>query len=219
MPIRVVLGEDNLLVREGLAAVLHGHPEIEVIDAAGDYASLRALCATDAPDVVVTDIRMPPTDTDEGIRLAGELRRHHPEIGVVILSQFSEPEYALALLEYGSHRRAYLLKERIHNRAELTAAIRAVADGGSLIDPKVVEGLAMSRARTEHSPLAELTAREREVLELVAEGMSNRAIAARLFVTERTVEAHIKQVFLKLGLTDTPDNHRRVLAVITFLRG
>src|SRR4051812_20612551 len=162
MSIRVVLGEDNLLVREGIRSLLNGHPSIELVDAAGDYDSLLALCERDPPDVVVTDIRMPPTGTDEGIRLADALRLSHPQIGVVVLSQYSTPEYGLALFEHGAAGRAYLLKDRLHNRAELSAAIHEVAEGGSLVDAKLVEELAKSRSRAKNNPLNELTAREHE---------------------------------------------------------
>jgi DNA-binding NarL/FixJ family response regulator len=217
MPIRVVLGEDNLLVREGLRSLLAGDPSIEVIDAAGDYDSLVSLCDSDPPDVVVTDIRMPPTGTDEGIRLAATLRERHPAIGVVVLSQFSTPVYALTLFEHGADRRAYLLKHRVHNRAELTAAIRAVADGGSLVDPKVVEELAMTRSRAEHNPLKELTPREHEVLTEIAQGKSNAAIAQSLFLSKRAIEKHINMIFIKLGLADAEDVSRRVKAVLLLL--
>jgi DNA-binding NarL/FixJ family response regulator len=177
MPLRILLGEDSLIVREGIQKLLTVDPEVEVVGAVGDEPSLRRLCEEAQPDVVLTDIRMPPTSTDEGIRLAVELRDSHPGIGVVILSQYSDPTYALALLEHGSDRRAYLLKERVHNRAELMAAIRAVADGDSMIDPKIVEALVTARGRAEKSPLNELTAREREVLAEIAHGKSNTAIA------------------------------------------
>jgi DNA-binding NarL/FixJ family response regulator len=217
MPIRVVIGEDNLLVREGLRQLLERDPEIEIVAAAGDLATLCEACDRDLPDVVVTDIRMPPTETDEGIRLAGELRGRHPEMGVVVLSQFADPIYALALLEHGSDRRAYLLKERVHNRAELTAAIRAVASGGSLIDPKIVEGLVHAREQADRSPLKDLTAREREVLGEIAQGKSNTAIAESLFLTKRAVEKHINAIFLKLGLADAEDVSKRVKAALILL--
>jgi DNA-binding NarL/FixJ family response regulator len=192
-------------------------PEVDVVAAVADEPSLRRMCDEARPDVVLTDIRMPPTNTDEGIRLAGELRDTRPEIGVVILSQFSDPTYALALLDRGSDGRAYLLKERIHNRAELMAAIRAVAEGGSMIDPKIVEMLVSARARAEQSPLNELTAREREVLAEIARGKSNTAIAADLFLTKRAVEKHINSIFLKLGLAYAEDVSKRVKATLMFL--
>src|SRR3954467_9944817 len=173
MHLRIVLAEDSLIVREGVRQLLAVDPGMRVVAAVGDEGSLRDVCDRERPDVVITDIRMPPTRTDEGIRIAEELRERHPEMGVVVLSQFADPIYALALLEHGSDRRAYLLKERVHNRAELTAAIHAVAGGGSMIDPKIVEGLVGARGRAEHSPLNELTAREREVLSQIAQGKSN----------------------------------------------
>jgi DNA-binding NarL/FixJ family response regulator len=217
MPIRIALGEDSLIVREGLCQLLAVDPEIEVVAAVGDQLSLRQACEEERPDVVLTDIRMPPTHTDEGIQLAAELRESHPEIGVVILSQFADPSYALALLDHGSDRRAYLLKERVHNRAELMAAIRAVADGGSMIDPKVVEALVAARSRVEQSPLNELTARELEVLAEIAQGKSNTAIAEALFLTKRAVEKHINAIFWKLGLAEGTDVSRRVKAALMFL--
>jgi DNA-binding NarL/FixJ family response regulator len=217
MPIRVVLAEDSLLVREGVRQLLDIDPEIDVVAAVGDLGSLRDACEREQPDVVVTDIRMPPSNTDEGIRLAGELRERHPGIGVVVLSQYSDPIYALALLDGGSARRAYLLKERIHNRAELTAAIQAVAAGGSLVDSKIVDGLVTARSRSEHSPLNELTAREREVLVEIARGKSNTAIAESLFLTKRAVEKHINAIFLKLGLANAEDVSTRVKAALMLL--
>ena len=217
MSIRVVLGEDSLLVREGVKQLLDIDPEIDVVAAVGDLDSLRDACEREHPAVVVTDIRMPPTNTDEGIRLAGELREAQPEVGVVVLSQYADPIYALALLDGGSARRAYLLKERVHNRAELTAAIRAVADGGSLVDAKIVDGLVAARGRAERSPLNELTAREREVLVEIARGKSNMAIAESLFLTKRAVEKHINAIFLKLGLADAEDVSKRVKAALMLL--
>jgi DNA-binding NarL/FixJ family response regulator len=217
MALRVVLGEDNLLVREGLKQLLGVDPEIEVVAAVGDLESLREACDREQPDVLLTDIRMPPTNTDEGIRLAGELRERSPELGVVVLSQYADPIYALALLDGGSARRAYLLKERVHNRAELTAAIRAVADGGSLVDAKIVDTLVAARTQAERSPLHELTAREREVLVEIARGKSNLAIAEELFLTKRAVEKHINAIFLKLGLANAEDVSKRVKAALMLL--
>jgi DNA-binding NarL/FixJ family response regulator len=214
---RIVLGEDSLIVREGIRQLLALDPEIEIVAAVGDYLSLRQACEDERPDVVLTDIRMPPSHTDEGIRLAAELRESHPEIGVVILSQFSDPTYALALLDHGSDGRAYLLKERVHNRAELMAAIRAVTARGSMIDPKVVEALVAARSRVEQSPLGELTARELEVLAEIAQGKSNTAIAESLFLTKRAVEKHINAIFWKLGLAEGTDVSRRVKAALMFL--
>jgi DNA-binding NarL/FixJ family response regulator len=217
MPIRVALGEDSLIVREGVHQLLAVDPEIEIVAAVADHLSLRRACEDHRPDVVLTDIRMPPTHTDEGIRLAAELRSSHPSIGVVILSQFSDPAYALALLDNGSDGRAYLLKERVHNRAELMAAIRAVDAGDSLIDPKVVEALVTARSRAEQSPLNELTGRELEVLAEIAQGKSNTAIAESLFLTKRAVEKHINAIFWKLGLADAADVSKRVKAALMFL--
>jgi DNA-binding NarL/FixJ family response regulator len=217
MPIRILLGEDSLLVREGVQRLLALDPDVEVVGAAADEGSLRQSCQELQPDVVLADIRMPPTNTDEGIRLAMELRDTHPTMGVVVLSQYSDPRYALALLQRGSDRRAFLLKERVHNRAELTAAIHAVAAGGSMIDSRIVDELVRSRASAERSPLNELTAREREVLSEIAQGKSNTAIAEALFLTKRAVEKHINSIFLKLGLADAEDVSKRVKAALMFL--
>jgi DNA-binding NarL/FixJ family response regulator len=217
MPIRIALGEDSLIVREGLRQLLSVDADVEIVASVADQVSLRRACEEEHPDVVLTDIRMPPTHTDEGIRLAAELRETHPEIGVVILSQFSDPSYALSLLDHGSDGRAYLLKQRVHNRAELMAAIRAVAAGGSMIDPKVVEALVVARGRVESSPLNELTGRELEVLAEIAQGKSNTAIAESLFLTKRAVEKHINAIFWKLGLADAADVSKRVKAALMFL--
>ncbi len=217
MPIRILLGEDSLLVREGVQRLLAVDPDVEVVGAAADEESLRQSCQELQPDVVLADIRMPPTNTDEGIRFATDLRDSDPDIGVVILSQFADPTYALALFERGSDRRAYLLKERLHNRAELMTAIRAVVDGGSMIDPKIVEGLVNARGRAESSPLNDLTARERDVLAEIARGKSNSAIAEELFLTKRAVEKHINSIFLKLGLAYADDVSKRVKATLMFL--
>jgi DNA-binding NarL/FixJ family response regulator len=217
MPIRIALGEDSLIVREGVSQLLAVDPDVEIVAAVADQLSLRQACEDERPDVVLTDIRMPPTHTDEGIRLAAELRESHPEIGVVILSQFSDPSYALSLLEQGSDRRAYLLKERVHNRAELMAAIRAVVEGDSMIDPKVVEGLVVARGRAKRSPLNELTSRELQVLGEIAQGKSNTAIADSLYLTKRAVEKHINAIFWKLGLADAADVSKRVKAALMFL--
>jgi DNA-binding NarL/FixJ family response regulator len=217
MPIRLAVGEDSLIVREGLRQLLGADPRLEVVAVVGDIDSLSDACDTERPDVVITDIRMPPTHTDEGIRLARELRDRHPDMGVVVLSQFSDPIYALTLLDRGSDRRAYLLKERVHNRAELTAAIDAVVAGGSMIDPKIVEELVRTRSQVERSPLNDLTAREREVLSEIAQGKSNSAIAESLFLTKRAVEKHINAIFLKLGLADADDVSKRVKATLMLL--
>jgi DNA-binding NarL/FixJ family response regulator len=217
MPIRLVLAEDHYLVREGVRRLLETHPDMEVAAACGDLDSLLAAVGAERPDVVVTDVRMPPGGTDEGIRAAERLRETHPEVGVVVLSQYANPTYVLALLEGGSARRAYLLKERVKDLEQLVDAIRAVAEGGSVIDPKVVEALVAENARAEESPLNQLTSRERDVLREMAEGKNNAAIADALFLTERSVEKVIHSIFLKLGLTWETAVHKRVKAVILFL--
>jgi DNA-binding NarL/FixJ family response regulator len=215
--IRAVVCEDNLLVREGIVTLLAAEPDIAVVAQAGALDEALAAVAEHDPDVVLTDIRMPPTHTDEGIRLAAELRESHPRTGVVILSQFSDPLYALALLDHGSDGRAYLLKERVHNRAELMAAIHAVVEGGSMIDPKVVESLVVARGRAQSSPLNELTSRELQVLGEIAQGKSNAAIADALVLTKRAVEKHINSIFLKLDLAYAEDVSKRVKATLLFL--
>jgi DNA-binding NarL/FixJ family response regulator len=217
MAIRVAVAEDNLLIREGLEQVLEAHPGIELVASCEDLPSLLEAIETTAPDVVLTDIRMPPSKTDEGIRVAVGLRQSHPHVGVVVLSQYTDPRYALALLENGSDRRGYLLKERVHDRAQLVSVIESVAAGGSVIDPKVVEVLVAARARAERSPVAELTPREHDVLALIAQGKSNAAIAEALVLTKRAVEKHINSIFLKLGLSETEDVSKRVKATLLFL--
>ncbi len=215
--LRVVLAEDSYLVREGIRRLLELQPDVELAATCSDLDGLLATAAAERPDVVVTDIRMPPTHTDEGIRAAARLRETLPEVGVVVLSQYAEPEYALALLEHGSARRAYLLKERIAEPGQLAEAIRTVAQGGSVIDARVVEVLVAARARARSSPLAELTAREQQVLAEMAQARNNAAIAGALFLTERAVEKHINNIFSKLDLTEEPDVNRRVKAVLIFL--
>jgi DNA-binding NarL/FixJ family response regulator len=217
VPIRLVLAEDHYLVREGLRRLLETEPGLEVAAVCGDLQSLLAAVDAERPDVVVTDVRMPPSGADEGIRAAQRLRETHPEVGVVVLSQYASPGYALALLDGGSARRAYLLKERIDDLEQLVGAIRAVAEGGSVIDPKVVEALVAENARDEQSPLKQLTPREHDVLREIAEGKNNAAIAATLFLTERSVEKVIHSIFLKLGLTWEKAVHKRVSAVILYL--
>jgi DNA-binding NarL/FixJ family response regulator len=217
MTIRVVLAEDHFLVREGIRRLLESEPQLEVAAVCGDLDSLLAAVEDHDPDVVVTDIRMPPSGVDEGIQAAERLRVTHPEIGVVVLSQYGEPGYALALLEGGTAGRAYLLKERVDDLEQLVAAIRAVAAGDSMIDPKVVEGLVADKARAEASPLNELTARERDVLREMAEGKNNAAIAETLFLAERSVEKVIHSIFLKLGIGWEPSINKRVTAVILYL--
>jgi DNA-binding NarL/FixJ family response regulator len=217
VPIRLVLAEDNYLVREGVRRLLAMQPDLEVVAACTDLDSLLAAVVAEQPDVVVTDVRMPPGGTDEGIQAAVRLRETNPNIGVVILSQFSDPRYALALLEGGTARRAYLLKERVEDIGQLVTAIRTVADGGSVIDPTVVEQLVAAKGRAEESAVRRLTPRERDVLREMAEGKNNAAIAQALFLTERSVEKVIHAIFLKLGLGWETLVHKRVKAVILYL--
>ena len=217
MPIRLVLAEDHYLVREGVRRLLATRADIEVVAVCGDLESLLAAVDAEQPDVVVTDIRMPPGGTDEGIQAAERLRESHPDIGVVVLSQFSQPGYALALLESGTARRAYLLKERVEDVEQLAAAIHAVAEGGSMVDPQVVEALVTAKGRSKRSKLDELTPREGDVLREMAEGKNNAGIAASLFLTERSVEKVIHSIFLKLGLSWETSVHKRVKAVILYL--
>jgi DNA-binding NarL/FixJ family response regulator len=212
-----VLADDHYLVREGLRRLLETQPDLEIVAACGDLEELLSAVETERPDVVVTDIRMPPTGIDEGIRAAEQLRETHPEVGIVVLSQYAHPGYALALLESGTERRAYLLKERVDDLEQLMGAIHAVAAGGSVIDSKVVESLVAARAQKEESPLNELTPREHDVLREMAEGKNNASIAASLFLTERSVEKVIHSIFLKLGLSYEPAVHKRVKAVILYL--
>jgi DNA-binding NarL/FixJ family response regulator/DNA-binding SARP family transcriptional activator len=216
---RLVLAEDHYLLREGMRRLLETNSDLEVVAVCEDLDSLLAAVEAERPDVVVTDIRMPPGNLDEGIRASDRLRGEHPDIGVVVLSQYLEPAYALALFEAGTERRAYLLKERVHDVGQLVAAIRAVADGGSFVDPKVVEALVAEKTRREHSPLNELTERERDVLREMAEGKNNAAIAEALRLSERTVEKVIHAIFLKLGLAWETTVHKRVKAVIFYLSG
>jgi DNA-binding NarL/FixJ family response regulator len=215
--IRLVLADDHFLVREGIRRLLETEPELEVAAVCEDLDSLLAAVDAEQPDVVVTDIRMPPGSSDEGIQAAARLRESHPAVGVVVLSQYATPSYALALLERGSEGRAYLLKERVEDIDQLVAAVRAVAAGGSVIDPKVVEALVAGEGRAESSPLKQLTPRELDVLREMAEGKTNAAIAATLVLTERSVEKVIHSIFLKLGLTWEPSVHKRVKAVILYL--
>jgi DNA-binding NarL/FixJ family response regulator len=215
--IRVVLAEDSYLVREGVLRLLAAREEIEVVAACEDLDSLLEAVERERPDVVLTDIRMPPSGQDEGIQAAERLRTTHPQTGVVVLSQYAEPEYALALLEGGTSGRAYLLKERVEDVDQLVAAIREVAAGGSVIDPRVVEALVAAKSHEERSRLAELTPRERDILSEMAQGKTNAAIAASLVITARSVEKYINSIFQKLGLTWEPDSHHRVKAVLLYL--
>lgn len=212
---RVVVAEDNLLTREGIAGLLT-RGGVEVLDQVADLPHLLAAVATGRPDAVVSDIRMPPTHTDEGLVAARRIRDEHPETAVLVLSQYVEPGYAMSLLEDHPEGVGYLLKDRIFDGAVLIDALRRLADGETVVDPTIVSRL-FGRRRTP-DPVGQLSDREREVLGLVAEGFSNRAIAHRLSITERTVEAHITQTFLKLQLDDDPASHRRVRAVLAYLR-
>jgi DNA-binding NarL/FixJ family response regulator len=217
MPIRVFIAEDNLLVREGLEQLLSGQQRVQLVGAYADLSSLLEAIQADPPDVVLTDIRMPPTHTDEGIRVAALLRETNPQIGVVVLSQYAEPPYVLALLESGSHGRGYLLKDRVHDREELLSALESVAHGGSVVDPRIVDMLVASKGRTERSSLAALTPRECEVLAQIAQGKSNSAIAKSLVLSKRAVEKHINSIFYKLGLSEAEDVSKRVKATLAFL--
>jgi DNA-binding NarL/FixJ family response regulator len=216
--VRVVFAEDNYLVREGTAALLKSSDEVDLIGTASALDELLSAVEELKPDVVLTDIRMPPTNTTEGIDAARGIRADHPDIGVVVLSQFAEEEYAYELLKDGAAGLGYLLKERVSNLDELVRALNEVAKGGSVLDPKVVEALVSAKDRMAHSPLAQLTDREREVLEHMAQGQNNASIAKSLFLTERAVEKHINSLFHKLGLSEETDVHRRVMAVLAFLR-
>ena len=212
---RVVVTDDDLLTRRGIVQLLD-EAGIDVVAETGDAESLLRQVELSRPDAVVVDIRMPPTHTDEGLVAARGIRAAHPEVSVLVLSQYVEPSYALRLLEDQPERVGYLLKERVFDAVNLLDALRRLADGETVVDPTIVARLLGRRRRVD--PLAGLTDRERDVLALLAEGLSNRAIAARLFVAERTVEAHVTQIFQKLGLDSNPDSHRRVLAVLAYLR-
>jgi DNA-binding NarL/FixJ family response regulator len=215
--IRVALAEDNVLLREGISRLVSANEDFELVGVAADLPQLLRVVSEHAPDVVVTDIRMPPTGTDEGIQAAAWIREHHPQAGVVVLSQYTAPAYAVALLEHGSAGRAYLLKEQVASVDELARAIRTVAQGGSVIDPRVVDELVKARSQRHMSPLSSLTARESEILAEMAQGKSNAAIAATLSITERAVEKHTNSIFAKLGLSEEKDVNRRVKAVLLFL--
>jgi DNA-binding NarL/FixJ family response regulator len=215
--IRLVLAEDSFLVREGIRRLLETRAELDVVATCGDLDSLLGAVESEKPDVVLTDIRMPPNEHDEGIQAARRLRESSPEVGVVVLSQYAQPGYALALLESGSEGRAYLLKERVEDLDQLMSAIEAVADGGSVIDPKVVESLVAARTSAERSSLSELTPREREVLREMAQGKNNAAIAESLVITERSVEKYVHAIFTKLRIAWEENVHRRVKAVLVFL--
>jgi DNA-binding NarL/FixJ family response regulator len=216
-PLRVVVAEDVLVVRAGIEALLATETGIEIVGSCCTYDELMTFVTRGGVDVVVTDIRMPPTGTDEGIRAAVELRRSHPEVAVVVLSQFLDPTYLVALIVGGTNRRGYLLKERVATAGELASAIRTVAEGGSFIDPAMVESLVAAPARNATARLRTLTNRERETLAGVAEGKSNAAIAVSMCVSERAVEKNISSIFTKLDLSEDPDTNRRVKSVLMFL--
>jgi len=217
MVLRLVFAEDNYLVREGTAALLARAPELEVAALASDLGELLAAVGQHHPDVVLTDIRMPPTWTTEGVDAARRIRQEHPGTGVVVLSQYAEDAYAVDLLKEGTGGLGYLLKERVSDLEQVVAALRTVAAGGSVIDPKVVEALVDARSRRADSPLQFLTPRESEVLAEMAQGRNNASVAAALGLSERAVEKHINSVFSKLGLSEEPDVHRRVKAVLLYL--
>jgi DNA-binding NarL/FixJ family response regulator len=216
--VRVVFAEDNYLVREGTAALLASSDEVDLLATASDLDELLAAVEAERPDAVLTDIRMPPTNTTEGIDAARKIREQHPDVGVVVLSQYAEEEYVYELLKDGAAGLGYLLKERVADLEEVVRALNEVAKGGSVLDPRVVEALVARKDKLAHSPLAQLTDREREVLAHMAQGQNNAAIARSLFLTERAVEKHINSLFHKLGLSEEPDVHRRVMAVLAFLR-
>jgi len=215
--IRVALAEDHVLLREGISRLVAASDDFELVGVASDLPELLAVVTEHDPDVVITDIRMPPTGTNEGIQAAAWLRQHRPGTGVVVLSQYTAPAYAVALLEHGSAGRAYLLKDQVASVDELARAIRTVASGGSVIDPRVVDELVRARSQRRMSPLSSLTARESQILAEMAQGKSNAAIAAALTVTERAVEKHTNSIFAKLGLSEEKDVNRRVKAVLLFL--
>lgn len=217
MPIRIVLADDSYLIREAVAQLLDSQEDIELVASCEDLPGLIEAIDAHEPDVALTDIRMPPDGREEGIRAAEYARENHPQMGVVVLSQFSAPAYALALLEKGSAGRGYLLKERVSDLDQLAGAIREVAAGGSVVDPEIVDALV--GAKGAQSPLAELTPREREVLAEMAQGKNNAAIAESLVVTEKAVQKHINQIFSKLGVSFEDDVHRRVKAVLVYLSG
>ncbi|HEX3815465.1 MAG TPA: response regulator transcription factor [Mycobacteriales bacterium] len=215
--LRIIIADDSFLVREGVGQVLRRQHDFEVVATCNDLPDLLATAEAQEPDVVVTDVRMPPTCTDEGIQAANALRRTHPKMGVVVLSQYAEPAYATPLLAGGSARRAYLLKERVSEAGQLASAVRTVAAGGSFVDPVVVEAIVADSIQRRSSPLTALTAREFEVLAEIAQGKSNAAVADSLFLSERAVEKHINTLFSKLGLSAERDVNRRVTAVLMYL--
>ncbi len=217
-PLRVAIADDHFLVREGTRRALEDSGEVTVVAAVGSAVELEEAVEEHLPDVVVTDIRMPPSHHIEGIDAAHRIRAAHPEIGVVVLSQYAESTYAFELLGEGTAGLAYLLKERVGDPKQLVHAVREVASGGSVVDPDVVGALVASNAQQRRSPLSHLTDRERDVLERMAQGRTNAAIAEQLCLSESSIEKYATSIFAKLGLSDEPQTHRRVAAVITFLR-
>jgi DNA-binding NarL/FixJ family response regulator len=217
--LRVVVADDSYLVREALGHMLDSDPRVDLVAICEDGQSLAETVDAELPDVVVTDIRMPPSGDFEGVAFANRLRETHPRIGVVVVTQYADPRYGLALLEEGSDGRAYLLKDRLRDRENLIAAVFAVAAGGSVVDAKVVEALIDARTASENSPLVELTQRELEILGHMAQGKSNQAIAEELFLSKRAVEKHINSIFMKLGLAHAEDVSRRVKAALIYLSG
>ncbi len=213
----MVFADDNYLLREGLTRLIEAQPELELVGTCTRLDELLSTVDATSPDVVITDIRMPPSGRDEGIQAAKRLRHSHPGMGVVVLSQYAEPRYALSLFDEGAKGRAYLLKERVSDVGQLVEAVRQVAQGGSVVDPDVVEVLVSARSRAARSPLRHLTPREREILAEMAQGKNNAAIAAALSVSERAVEKHINSIFSKLDLALEADINRRVKAVLLFL--
>jgi DNA-binding NarL/FixJ family response regulator len=213
--VRVVVADDAVILREGLARLLV-EAGFEVVGQAADAGELLEQIESTSPDVAIVDIRMPPTHTDEGLQAAAEIRAEHPSVGILVLSQYARPSYALELLSNGTEGIGYLLKDRVSDLEELASSVRRVGEGGSVLDPSVVAQL-VERPRSGNDPLEDLTEREREVLSLMAEGRSNKAIGQRLFITEHTVEKHVKNILGKLRLPESPDDHRRVLAVLTYL--
>lgn len=212
---RVMVADDSLLTRAGIVRLLR-EVGVDVAEEVGTGDALLAAVAADPPDVAVIDIKMPPTFTDEGLRAAASVRHAHPHVGVLVLSQYLETAYALRLIEEVPERTGYLLKDRLSDVAVLVDALTRISEGETVVDPTIVSRLLGRRRSVD--PLEPLTSREREVLALVAEGLANRAIASRLFIGERTVETHVTRIFEKLGLPEDTDSHRRVLAVLAFLR-
>ena len=217
MSLRVIIAEDSLIVREGIERILALEDDLELVASCVDLGQLSEAVERETPDVVLADLRMSPAREGEGIRVVEWLREAHPQVGVIVLSQYADPDFALKLLEAGSDRRGYLLKERIHDGAQLRAAIETVAGGGAVIDPKLVDALFAARDPVERSPLAELSARERDVLAELAQGKSNAAIAESLALTKSAIEKNINSIFIKLGLADEDDISRRVTAALLFL--